>query len=137
MELTEQHDDDLMASEDMISLDALSAKKLAYIAKNPKYSQLLAELLHGPDQAGEGALLGLVDSADHTSTRNAAGKGTDHTFQSEREPIAVERNTPPLIATAKGGKCATQTRVTALQRMGATDLPPLTREGSWRRAIKI
>ena len=121
----------------MISLDALSAEELTYIAKNPKYSQLLAELLHGPDQAGEGALPGLVDSADHTSTRNAAGKGTDHTFQSEWEPIAVERNTPPLIATAKGGKCATQTQVTALQRMGATDLPPLTREGSWRRAIKI
>ena len=86
MELTEQRDNDSVASEDMISLDALSAEELTYIAKNPKYSQLLAELLHGPDQAGEGALPGLVDSADHTSTKNAAGKGTDHTFQSEREP---------------------------------------------------
>ena len=86
MELTEQHDNDSVALEDTISLDALSTEELAYIAKNLKYSQLLAELLHGPDQAGEGALLGLVDSADHTSTRNAAGKGTDHTFQREREP---------------------------------------------------
>ena len=27
-----------------------------------------------------------MDSADHTSTKSAAGKGTDHTFQTEREP---------------------------------------------------
>ena len=74
MELTEQCDNDSVVSED-ISLNALSAQELAYIAKNPKYRQLLAKLLHNPDQAIEGAL-----------TRNAAGKGTDHTFQREREP---------------------------------------------------
>ena len=84
--MTEQRDNDSVASEDRISLDALNAEELTYIANNPKYSQLLAELLHGLDQAREGALPRLVDSADHTSTRNAAGKGTDHTFQREREP---------------------------------------------------
>ena len=68
MELTEQRDNDSGASEDRISLDTLNAEDLTYIAKNPKYSQLLAELLHGPDQAGEGALPRLVDSADRTST---------------------------------------------------------------------
>ena len=55
MELTEQCDTDSVVSED-ISLNALSAQELAYIAKNPKYSQLLAKLLHSPDQAIEGAL---------------------------------------------------------------------------------
>ena len=77
MELTEQRDNDSVASED-ISLNTLSAQELAYIAKNPKFSQLLAKFLHNTDQAIEGALT--------TSTRNAAGKGTDHTFQREREP---------------------------------------------------
>ena len=120
MELTEQHDNDSVASEDTISLDALSAEELAYIAKNPKYSQLLAELLHGPDQTGEGALPGLVASADHTTTILSRESGSQ----------AVEWNTPPFIATGKGSEWATETRVTALQRMRATDLPPLTREGS-------
>ena len=55
MELTKQCDNDSVASED-ISLDALSAQELAYIAKNPKYSQLLAKLLHSTNQAREGAL---------------------------------------------------------------------------------
>ena len=40
MELTEQHDNDSVASEDMISLNALNAEELTYIAKNPTYSQL-------------------------------------------------------------------------------------------------
>ena len=86
MELTEQHDNGSVASEDMISLDALSAEELSYIARNPKYTQLLTELLYGPDQAEEEALPRHVDSADHTSTKSAAGKGTDHTSQTEREP---------------------------------------------------
>lgn len=38
MELTEQRNNDLVASEDMTSLDALSAEELAYIARNPKCS---------------------------------------------------------------------------------------------------
>ena len=96
MELTEQHDNDPVGSEDVISLDAVSAEELAYIAKNPKYSQLLAKLLHGPDHAGKGALPRHVDSDDHTSTRNAAGKGTDHTFQKEREPsCGMEHSSTP------------------------------------------
>ena len=86
MELTEQHDNGSVASEDMISLDALSAKELSYIVKNPKYTQLLTELLHGLDQAKEGALPRHVNSADNKSTKGATGKGTDHTSQTEREP---------------------------------------------------
>ena len=48
MELTEQRNNDSVASEDMTSLDALNAEELAYIARNPKCSQMLAKL-HSPD----------------------------------------------------------------------------------------
>ena len=69
MELTEKRYNDSVASEDMTSLDALSAEEMAYIAKNPKCSQMLAELLHSPDQAGEGAFLTHADSTDYTFTK--------------------------------------------------------------------
>ena len=93
MELTEQRDNDLVVSED-ISLNALSAQELAYIAKNPKYSQLLAKLLHSTDQAIEGVLTtcppGMLLEKVLTIPSRESGSQ------------AVEWNTPPLIATGKG-----------------------------------
>ena len=93
MELIEQRDNDSVASED-ISLNALSAQELAYIAKNPKYGQLLAKLFHSTDQAIEGALTTcppgmLLEKVLTISSRESGSQ-------------AVEWNTSPLMATGKG-----------------------------------
>ena len=104
MELTEQRDNDSVSSEDMISLDALSAKELTYITKNPKYSQLLAELLQGPDQAGrkghsQGLWIVLTTRPPGTPLEKVL------TIPSrENGSQAVKRNTPAPISTGKGSE---------------------------------
>ena len=104
MELTEQRDNDSVASEDRISLDALNAEELTYIGKNPKYSQLLAELLHGPDQAGEGALPRLVDIVLTTHPPGTPLEKVLTIPSRENGSQAVKRNTPALLPSGKGSE---------------------------------
>ena len=100
MELTEQRDNDLVASEDMISLDVLNAKELTYIAKNLKYSQLLAKLLHGPDQGhSRGSWIVL--------TTHPPGMPLEKVMSipsRENGSQVVKRNTPAPLSSGKGSK---------------------------------
>ena len=105
---------DKRGNDDSVSIDALTQDDLVAISSDPRYRQLLNELLEAP--------LGNQSSTDNTSSDTNIGNGTDPTIP---PPSVVQ---PDQLATSPGsGQSNVVSRLlleSVLGKRGSTDLDP-------------